>query len=53
MPAYSGKAADGNVCYYFAFITKFVVIADGKKVYGGGKDLVPGKELAAFLPRLR
>ena len=53
MPAYSGKSADGNVCYYFAFITKFVVIADGKKVYGGGKDLVPGKELAAFLPRLR
>lgn len=53
MPAYSGKAADGNVCYYFAFITKFVVIADGKKVYGGGKDLVLGKELAAFLPRLR
>ena len=32
---------------------RLVVIADGKKVYGGGKDLVPGKELAAFLPRLR
>jgi hypothetical protein len=52
MPAYSGKAADGRGCYHIGFAMKHVIIGDGKRMYGSGKDLVPGRELAAFLPRL-
>lgn len=48
MPAYSGKAADGTACYYIGFVTKFVMIGDGKRTYGSGKDLVQGKELSVF-----
>lgn len=52
MPAYSGKAADGRGCYYLGFMGKYVIIGDGNRMYGSGKDLVPGKELAAFQPHL-
>lgn len=48
MPAYSGKAADGQGCYYIAFVSKHVMIADGKRTYGSGKDLVDGKNLDVF-----
>ncbi len=45
MPAYSGLPADGEHCYYIAFITSFAVIGDGQMVYGGGKDFKKGKHL--------
>jgi len=48
MPAYSGKPADGEACYYFAFATKYVMIGDGKRTYGSGKDIVRGRTLDAF-----
>ena len=48
MPAYSGLSADGEHCYYIAFITSFAVIGDGKMVYGGGKDFKKGKHLEAY-----
>lgn len=52
MPAYSGKPQDGEACYYFAFVTKFVMIGDGKRTYGSGKDLVVGRVLDTFRKRL-
>ena len=48
MPAYSGKPEDGTACYYIGFVTKFVMVGDGKRTYGSGKDFVGGKELGAF-----
>lgn len=51
MPAYSGKPQDGEACYYFAFVTKFVMIGDGKRTYGSGKDLVVGRVLDTFRKR--
>lgn len=48
MPAYSGKPADGTACYYIGFVTKFVMVGDGKRTYGSGKDFVEGKELGVF-----
>lgn len=48
MPAYSGKAADGTACYYVGFVTKFVMIGDGQRTYGSGKDLVDGRHLEVF-----
>jgi len=48
MPAYSGKPEDGIGCYYIGFVTKFVMIGDGKRTYGSGKDLVDGKQLEVF-----
>jgi hypothetical protein len=48
MPAYSGKAADGTGCYYIGFVTKYVMIGDGKRTYGSGKDLVNGRQLEVF-----
>jgi hypothetical protein len=53
MPAYSGKPADGEACYYIAFITSFAVISDGKKVYGGGKDFVKGRVLDSYTPNFK
>jgi hypothetical protein len=51
MPAYSGKPADGTACYYIGFVTKFVMVGDGKRTYGSGKDLVEGKHLEVFLKK--
>jgi hypothetical protein len=51
MPAYSGKAADGQACYYVAFATKFVMIGDGQRTYGSGKDIVRGRVLDTFRKR--
>jgi hypothetical protein len=51
MPAYSGKPADGQACYYIGFVTKFVMVGDGKRTYGSGKDLVEGKHLEVFLKK--
>jgi hypothetical protein len=51
MPAYSGKKSDGTACYYFAFATKYIIIGDGKKMYGSGKELYPGRQLDVFLRR--
>lgn len=48
MPAYSGKPEDGTGCYYIGFVTKFVMIGDGQRTYGSGKDLVEGKHLEVF-----
>jgi hypothetical protein len=48
MPAYSGKPADGNGCYYIAFVTKYVMIGDGKRTYGSGKDIVKGRSLESI-----
>ena len=48
MPAYSGKVADGIGCYYIGFVTKFVMVGDGERTYGSGKDLVEGRSLDAF-----
>lgn len=48
MPAYSGQKEDGTACYYIGFVTKFVMIGDGKRTYGSGKDLVDGKHLEVF-----
>ncbi len=53
MPAYSGKKEDGSDCYHIGFLLKYVVIGNGKRMFGSGKDLVDGKELAAFMPRLK
>ncbi len=51
MPAYSGKPQDGEGCYYFAFVTTFVKIGDGKRTYGSGKDLLVGRVLDTFRKR--
>ncbi|MBL0088963.1 MAG: hypothetical protein IPP44_20740 [Ideonella sp.] len=51
MPAYSGKSADGQACYYIAFATKYVMIGDGQRTYGSGKDLVKGRVLDTFRKR--
>lgn len=51
MPAYSGKTADGQACYNFAFVTKYVMIGDGQRTYGSGKELVKGKILDTFRKR--
>lgn len=51
MPAYSGKVADGEACYYFGFVTRFVMIGDGQKTYGSGKDIVEGKVLDVFMKK--
>lgn len=51
MPAYSGKPADGQACYYFSFVTKYVMIGDGKRTYGSGKELVVGRVLDTFRKR--
>jgi hypothetical protein len=51
MPAYSGKPADGQACYYIAFATKYVMIGDGIRTYGSGKELVKGKTLDTFRKR--
>lgn len=51
MPAYSGHPEDGEACYYISFVTKFVMIGDGTKTYGSGKDFVPGKNLDVFLKK--
>jgi len=48
MPAYSGKPADGTGCYYIGFVTKYVMIGDGERTYGSGKDLVDGRQLEVF-----
>lgn len=48
MPAYSGKPEDGIGCYYIGFVTKYVMIGDGQRTYGSGKDLVDGKHLEVF-----
>ncbi len=48
MPAYSGRAEDGTGCYYIGFVTKFVMIGDGERTYGSGKDLVDGRRLEVF-----
>jgi hypothetical protein len=48
MPAYSGKPEDGIGCYYIGFVTKYVMIGDGQRTYGSGKDLVDGKYLEVF-----
>ena len=51
MPAYSGKPADGQACYYIAFATRFVMIGDGQRTYGSGKDIVRGRMLDTFRKR--
>jgi hypothetical protein len=48
MPAYSGKPADGTSCYYISFVTKYVMIGDGKRTYGSGKDIVKGRSLESI-----
>lgn len=47
MPSYSGKPEDGTHCYYVGFVTSYVLIGDGTKLYGSGKSLVHGKHLEA------
>jgi len=51
MPAYSGRKEDGQACYYFAFVTRYVMIGDGKRTYGSGKELAIGRVLDTFRKR--
>lgn len=51
MPAYSGRPEEGTACYYIGFVTKFVMIGDGRRTYGSGKDLVDGRDLSVFRPK--
>lgn len=48
LPALTGKPADGQACYYVGFALTKVIVGDGKKMFGSGKDLVDGKSLAIF-----
>lgn len=48
LPSLTGKPADGQACYYVGFALNKVIVGDGKKLFGSGKDLVDGKSLAIF-----
>jgi hypothetical protein len=52
MPAYPGKPQVGEACYHFAFVTKLVMIGDGKRTCGSGEDLVVGRAPDTFRKRL-
>lgn len=52
MSDYPGKPQDGEACHHFAFVTKLVMIGDGKRTCGSGKDLVVGRVLDTFRKRL-
>lgn len=53
VPAYSSKAEDGTGRYYIGLVAKFVMIGDGTRTFGSGKDLVNGRQLEVFRQEVR